>query len=235
MGRLIVITDAHVGRARAGTAEFFQMLARIEDVAGDLVFLGDVFDLWIALARYENELHRRFLAWCRRQKRLRSIGFMEGNHEFFVAQERASAFSWCTESPCRQEGGLLFVHGDQIDRGDLNHRFFRRLTRNRLAKTILRLVPGGPRLAGGIAARLRISNRRLRAGLPVQAIRRFGEARLGGAVHTVLVGHFHHEQRLGGGAGGQLVLLPDWHGSKRITLFDADRRAADTRHWRQLR
>jgi UDP-2,3-diacylglucosamine pyrophosphatase LpxH len=234
MERLIIITDAHVGGDRSGTREFLRMLDRFEGVGGGFVFLGDIFELWIALDRYETEVHRRFLEWCRRQRRHRSLGFMEGNHEFFVARERREAFGWCTDRPSYQQDGILYVHGDQIDRRDVNHLSFRWFTRNRLAAEVLRFAPGGPRLTGRIAALLKASSPRFRTALPTQAIRRFGETCHAAGAHTVLIGHFHQEQCLGSGRSCCLHLLPDWQTSGKITLLDTESRKVTSRHWTEI-
>lgn len=89
---MIIIADTHLSPTKGNIPEFFQMLDTFKKNNEDLVFLGDIFDLWIALPRYESDFHRKFLAWCREQRNHRIIGFIEGNHEFFVAEERKSLF-----------------------------------------------------------------------------------------------------------------------------------------------
>ena len=56
---MILIADAHTGKANVGA--FFEMLEAIADTGETVVFLGDIFDLWIGLPRYETDQHRRFL------------------------------------------------------------------------------------------------------------------------------------------------------------------------------
>ena len=73
---LVIVTDAHISESQGNTGPFFEMLAVLEQGVGDVVFLGDIFDLWISLPRYEDALHRRFLSWCQRQKAQRRIGFV---------------------------------------------------------------------------------------------------------------------------------------------------------------
>lgn len=235
MRQMILITDAHVGESQGNAAEFFEMLARLETDGRDLVFLGDIFDLWIALPRYESLIHKEFCEWCRRQKPHRRIGFMEGNHEFFVARERAEVFSWCTDAPWRQaDGGLLFVHGDLINRRDFNHRVFRKLAKSPLTRCFLRHAPRGPAVADAIKRRLRHANRKFRSGLPEGEIRRFAEGRLSADVHTILVGHFHTRHGYRGARGGSLHLLPDWHSSRTVGLLDPAAGSLAHVHWREL-
>ena len=78
----IVIADAHVDESSAEA--FFNLLGRIEASGVRVIFLGDVFELWIAIPRYEQTMHRRFLDWSRRQREKPIL--IEGNHEFFVNQ-----------------------------------------------------------------------------------------------------------------------------------------------------
>ena len=235
MSQTIFITDAHVGEAQGNAADFSAMLERLESDGRDIVFLGDIFDLWIALPRYERPIHREFCDWCRRQKTRRRIGFMEGNHEFFVARERAGAFSWCTDAPWRREGGgLLIVHGDLINRRDVNHLAFRRLAKSPLARCFLRCAPRGPALAEALKRRLRRTNRRFRTGLPEGEIRRFAEAWLSADIHTVLAGHFHTARSCQGPRGGRLHLLPDWHASQAVSVLDHATGEVTRMNWREL-
>jgi hypothetical protein len=66
---MLIIADAHVDEAFDNTVDFFDMLVHIARTRHDVVFLGDTFDLWIGLRRYENALHRRFMQWCRKEKK----------------------------------------------------------------------------------------------------------------------------------------------------------------------
>ncbi|MEJ2365241.1 MAG: hypothetical protein P8017_11290, partial [Deltaproteobacteria bacterium] len=84
----------------AGTADWLTKEGRVIDEI-KLVFLGDIFDLWVALPRYEDDAQRQFVAWCREQKKHRTIGFMEGNHEYYLARNRAQDFSWCSAAAWR--------------------------------------------------------------------------------------------------------------------------------------
>ena len=89
---MIIVSDAHINKSRGNHSEFFKMLAAIEKTEHDLIFLGDIFDLWIALPRYEEDIHVNFIAWSREQKDSRTIGFLEGNHEFYVGIDKSLDF-----------------------------------------------------------------------------------------------------------------------------------------------
>ena len=61
---MIIIADAHVDAAGNNVSDFFQMLQAIEKTDHDVIFLGDIFDLWVALPRYEKDIHRAFSRRC---------------------------------------------------------------------------------------------------------------------------------------------------------------------------
>jgi UDP-2,3-diacylglucosamine hydrolase len=214
---MILIADAHVGEL--SEERFFTMLASLEETTEPIVFLGDVFDLWIALPGYEARRHKRFSDWCRRQKERRTVGLLEGNHEIFVAEERAECFSWCTNRPWKVEpGGLLLCHGDWINWADKPYRIFRNLVRSRPIKTLMRIVPFAPRLAPIIKAKAKKTNRRFRCFLPVEEIRFFAESRFSEGISTIITGHFHMFYRYDGGyrEGKTPTPNPSQEGNKKV-------------------
>jgi UDP-2,3-diacylglucosamine hydrolase len=218
---MIIVTDAHLTQASCSSQDFFRMLATLEKSDHDIIFLGDVFDLWIALPRYEEEIHRRFLEWCRTQKARRQIGFIEGNHEFFIAEERAAYFSWCTHGTWRSEtGGLVLTHGDRINPVDKNYLRFRRLTRNKLAKFSMRFLPFGPRMANLLKLQLKKTSEQFRHQIPYAEIRRFAAENFLDGVSTIFVGHFHRDYHFRYSKSQTLYTVPDWHTSQKVTVFD---------------
>jgi len=232
---MIIISDAHVNEALGNHTQFFDMLAAFEACDHDLIFLGDIFDLWIALPRYEREIHRRFLTWCKQQKQRRTIGFIEGNHEYFLADERKSFFSWCTSSAFWQdELGNVFCHGDQVNRRDRNYLLFRKLMKNSLSKQILRCFPLGPQFVEYMKVRLKETNLDFRKQLPRQEIEDFAEYRFKEGGRIIFIGHFHREYRYHGHAGGELHTVRGWLGTGTVTLFDRKRRTVEYRNWQDL-
>jgi len=175
---MIIISDAHVNEAIGNHFQFFDMLAAFESCDHDLIFLGDIFDLWIAWPRYEREVHRRFLTWCKGQKQRRTIGFIEGNHEYFIAAEKKKFFSWCTDKAFWQdEHGTVFCHGDQVNRRDSNYLMFRKLSKNSISKQILRFLPMGPRLVESLKVRMKATNLNFRKHLPRREMETFARQR----------------------------------------------------------
>jgi UDP-2,3-diacylglucosamine pyrophosphatase LpxH len=231
----VLIADAHVSRSRGNADAFFRMLAALERGPGDVVFLGDIFDLWVALPRYEDDLHRAFLSWCRQQKMDRRVGFVEGNHEFFLAQTHAGAFTWCTQHAGQLDAeGLLFSHGDRINRRDRNYRLFRRLTKNPAAKMLMAALPFGPRLVHHIKLAMKGTNQQFRKNLPVNQLHQFAEACFAQGTTRIFMGHFHHGYHYRGAQGGDLHTLPDWFSQGWISVLPSDRSELLQGHWQGL-
>ena len=126
-----MIADAHIAGGEV-EQEFFRMLERLSALPPSVavVFLGDIFELWIALRRYEADLHRRFIRWCETEKQKRQIIFTEGNHEFFLPRR---LFTRSGRGDIRIND-LLFTHGDRINPKDIPYLFFRMGVRNFFTK-----------------------------------------------------------------------------------------------------
>lgn len=232
---MIIITDAHISRAAGNHATFFRMLESLEGNQQDLIFLGDIFDLWVALPRYENEDHHRFLAWCREQKAKRTIGFMEGNHEYYLTRCRSANFTWCSADAWRRENtGTLFVHGDQVNYRDRNYLYFRKIAKSTLGRLILRALPFGPRVADSIKLGLKNTNMAFRNHLPREEIESFANARFAEGIDTIFVGHFHREYTYRNADAKSLYVVPDWFGTEKVTVYDQRLQTATSLHWENI-
>lgn len=232
---MIIITDAHVSETNGSQTAFFEMLDFFKDGQQDIVFLGDIFDLWMALPRYENDIHHRFVAWCREQKKQRTIGFLEGNHEFYLAAGKPQAFSWCSAGAWyRDDTGSLFVHGDQVNRRDRNYLIFRKLIRNRLTQRILYYLPCGPRLAEVVKRRLKQTNHQFKKNFPRREIEAFAESRFAEGADPIFMGHFHREYVYRNPASKALYVLPDWQSTRKVTVFDQKAKQATFLNWQEI-
>ena len=232
---MIIVTDAHVSKARNNHRPFFDMLATIETTEHDLIFLGDIFDLWIALPGYERDIHLDFTAWCREQKNQRTIGFVEGNHEFYLSSQRANDFSWCSNGTWRMDGaGIIFAHGDQINRKDKKYLVFKKLVKNNLTKTLLKHLPSGPEFADSIKRGLKKTNKKFRKQIPRDEIKFFADRRFAEGINTIFVGHFHQEYCYQNPDSKKLYTLPDWLSTRKITLYHKNFRKISIQHWKEL-
>ena len=218
---MIIVSDAHIDESLDNQTEFFRMLRALEKSDEDLVFLGDIFDLWIALPRYELRVQQRFLSWCSAQKKYRRIGFIEGNHEYFLAAERRDFFTWCSDGPYQRDGkGNLFCHGDQINRRDRKYLCFRKMAKTGLTKTGLRLLPFGPEFVEQLKARLKLTNFEFRYRLPLEELEHFALNRFDSGDRIIFVGHFHQVHRFRGPDGRNLYTVPSWSKKGMITHFE---------------
>lgn len=232
---MIIIADAHIDETCGNDTDFFRMLHALENSDHDVVFLGDIFDLWIALPRYEKNSHRQFLSWCQEQKSHRSIGFIEGNHEYYVAQEKQNYFSWCSDAAKWQDdNGNLFCHGDQINRHDKNYLRFRRLAKNKIMKSILRYLPFGPSIGELLKIHLKKTNLEFRKRLPKAEITRFADDRFSDGVHTIFVAHFHQDYLYRNAEARALYIIPGWFRSKHVTLYDMESKRVTSHHWQEF-
>ncbi|MBT8363432.1 MAG: metallophosphoesterase [Deltaproteobacteria bacterium] len=233
---MIIVTDAHISKARGNHPAFFKMLAAIERTEHDLIFLGDIFDLWIALPPYEEDIHIKFIAWCLEQKNSRAIGFLEGNHEYYLASQRAQAFTWCSnEASWQDDAGTLFVHGDQINRKDRNYLIFKKLIKNSITKFILRNLLFGPKIAESIKKGSKKTNIKFRLQVPRDEIKFFADNRFAKGVDTIFVGHFHQEYCYRWHASKELHILPDWLSTQKVTLYQKNPKKVTTMHWKEIR
>ncbi len=232
---MIIVTDAHISKARGNDTAFFKMLKAIESTEHDLIFLGDIFDLWIALPRYETDIHNKFISWCLEQKKNRTIGFLEGNHEYYLASQRGQAFTWCSNDAWWQDdAGTLYVHGDQINRKDRNYLLFKKLSKNSVSKYILQYLPFGPMIADSLKEGLKKTNSQLRLQLPWDDIKFFADNRFAEGIDTIFMGHFHQEYCYANQELKKLYVLPDWLGTQKIARFQKNPIKISTRHWSEL-
>lgn len=217
---MIVVADAHVSETHNNVDPFFRMLSKISQTDQDVVFLGDIFELWIGLQRYEDANHNRFVEWCRTEKGNRTIGFIEGNHEFYVAQRHKSAFDWCSsKSHFIESQNLLFVHGDLINREDKNYLRFRALSKNPIAKWLVRWMPTGPEQVQKLKAKLKKTNQEFRLGLPKRAIQSFADEMFQKGIYKIMVGHFHEEFKIKNQDGKSLHVIPDWFTNQTVAVL----------------
>ena len=214
-----MIADAHL-TCRMPEDDFFRMLAAAACLPGDIgvIFLGDVFDLWIALPGYENAEHRRFLDWCRREKTKRKVIFLEGNHEFFVAKTYGDAFTYAGEG-MYQDGLLQWLHGDRINKADHGYAFLRFMIRNRLTRWFLRLIGPtfGPSFAHYVRERLRTTNQAYKHYFPEPHALRYLASCPPDSV--VFAGHFHN--RVTKTAEGRVLeVLPAYAEASELAYYD---------------
>lgn len=192
---LILVADPHWTEELTGLA-----VATAAHPDADWLFLGDVFDVWIALPGLESQAHRRFLDWVDgRRQAGRWVGLWSGNRDFFL-DGHADRFDYLGEGVGGglPEEGLAFEHGDLVNGADLGYRAWNLVSRSGPAWVFAGLLPGssGQSLARALERRMRTTNRDYRLAFPEQA---FAAAAAEQPDRTFLTGHFHTHHRIGNG------------------------------------
>lgn len=230
----ILIADSHI---REDTAEdFFAMLDRIRSYGpGSVVFLGDIFELWIALDGYETGIHRRFLDWCREAGKHFEVGFIVGNHEFYVTERYRDCFSWISEDSHTSADGIRFLHGDLINRSDTGYLLLRTVLRSRLTRFVLKILSGtiGPRISEHVRTALKPTNQQHKRQLPMRYLEEYSRLAAADRVKQIFAGHFHRYEQLDFPGGVPVTILPAWSASGEILCLMPDHQIC-CRPWREL-
>ena len=221
--KYILIADSHLEGGTEKAESFFRMLDLLaaRKPAG-IIFLGDIFELWIALDGYEIPEQKRFTDWCRAHLNEMEIGFIEGNHEFFVSATRADAFSWITDRYHDLHGTLRLMHGDTVNRRDWKYLLLRRAIRNGFTKFLLNLFARtiGPAVADRIRLLLKTSNMAHKKFLPREDLEICAGRCAAQGIVSLTAGHFHAWDQFHPPAGAFVTILPAWDNEKSIALLD---------------
>lgn len=224
---IAVIADAHLG-GPGGPAEplIAQLAALPAQGCSRLILLGDLFQAWVGLRKFETpEIAAVVAALARLRDGGMRLEYVEGNRDFFLRQSvYAPLFDRVTLETSAEIGGrrVLFVHGDGLNDRDRQYLFWRWLSKRGCVRWLLRALPkaAARRFVSSTERRLGETNFRHKARIPEEAIRRYAERRLGrsagGEGYDLLVlGHFH-EPRSWQVAGGEVRLLEAWFHSRRV-------------------
>ena len=138
--------------------------------------------------------------------------YVEGNREFFL---RGSYVERYFREVCDEEsfelGGkrFLLTHGDLLNEKDRPYRFWRAISKNRLSRASIALIPKrvANRFVWSVEARLYRSNFKHKTRLPVEMIRAFAARRFREGYDVLLLGHFHKswQEEVD---GGRVEILP---------------------------
>ena len=229
---MFIVADAHLDDGAELDGEFKAMLKALSRTDCDVVFLGDIMDLWIAKPRYEKGCHQAFIDWCRAESARRKVYFVEGNHEFFVASSHKDVFTTATTGSLRLEDAL-FVHGHAIQGKPWSfNRWFIPLSKSWLGSLVLALMPFGQAFARRVKRSL--GNRHPTPVLPEEEVRRWAAPLADkGELHELFLGHFHK--------GGEFTVgelrchaLPAWKCGGMAALYAPDTHSVTVGKWREL-
>jgi UDP-2,3-diacylglucosamine pyrophosphatase LpxH len=190
-----------------------------------VLFLGDLFHVWIGDRRYADDQIRRLepvLAGLR-SRGVPSV-YIEGNRDFFVAAgDYAELFDRVATEHAFTVGETryLAVHGDGLNDRDWRYLLWRRLSKNSLSRAAVALLPS--RLAAAMMhrteRRLAKTNFRHRQSIPEEAIRAYAERRLAEGHDVLVLGHFHAPLRIAVG-GGEARIYDAWFHRRQLEWIE---------------
>ena len=216
----VFISDVHLkGVDDPRTAPFAEFLRSWKGKADAMFIVGDLFDFYYG---FKDVIYWQHLpAFAAFEELVRSgmrVGYIEGNHEFRIAEAFRGALgieTWATDAEITIAGKrILLTHGDLADPKDYGYRFLHWALRNRLTASIAGVMP--PSLAM-IAARIASDGSRAYAigrGEKLTALfREKAKTAIGTGFDAVIFGHSHFpivETLTENGHTGTFANCGDW-------------------------
>jgi len=237
-GFVYFVTDSHLGGA--SSPEFIAMLRGLSE-ARAVIFLGDLFQVWLALPKYWDAVVLDVLEGFRS---LQAAGtrtvFVAGNREFFLPGTaeavRRSGLPFDSVVPgaavltwAGRRYGL--THGDLVNRRDAQYLKWRRLSRSPAFAWLFRAMPGGiaRRIAQRLERGLSATNLEIKIQYPLDELEEFAGAVLPG-LDGFFIGHFHRDELICvPGQKGALRIVPDWLSRKQVLRMAPDGRVQTLR------
>ena len=223
---IAVVADSHLGQKQDDLSPFLQALLQIRRRGVTSVYLlGDIFQYLIGDPKFSSPTLSGFLEGIRELRRGGvTVFYVEGNRDFYLRGSYLEAeFDSIRPEASFEAGGRKFflVHGDGINERDWPYRFWRLLSKNPIARSVMRLIPGpvANRIVSKTEERLRESNFKHKSLLPVDLILSFAEKRFARGDHVVLLGHFHEAWRKEL-RGGEVRIVPPFLEERRWLEVD---------------
>ena len=230
--RAVFLSDAHLNQDDTHSRNFLGLADKAAEEGIPLFLLGDVFDLWFGTPALTFGFQRPIID---RLRALRRAGlrlyYVEGNRDFYLGKDHeGSTFDAVSEGEMRASVGgkrLYLAHGDTVNRADLPYRFWKGISKNRIAYGSVARLPSSwilP-LADRIERKLRRSNRRHKGSFPEREARDFSLRLFAQGVDLVVLGHFHQERLIRfsqAESAKALVVLPSWKEAWRYFCIDAE-------------
>lgn len=230
--RAIFLADAHLNQEDLHSRTFLILAEKAAQEKIALFLLGDIFDLWFGAPaltfRFQQPIIDRLRALRREGLRL---FYVEGNRDFYLKPaHEGSTFDEVSGGEMRTAVGkrrIYLSHGDTVNRAYLAYRFWKAISKNRLAYGAVSALPSRIFLpmAERIERKLKRTNRRFRGTFPEEECRAFALRMFAEGIDFVILGHFHSERMLRftqGNAGKVLAVLPSWRDEWRYFYLTAE-------------
>ena len=210
------------------------MLSWVSTTNYDIVFLGDILELWIGLKCYSTPLADEFLAWCSREKTRRRVFFLEGNHEYFVCLHHRDAFTQAEPDELLLDE-VVFAHGD-VAQGIPAHLRFRWWSKSRLAHFLLRWLLGASAIVRRLKRNFERKNALRENHYPQEAVEHWADKcfKRHPAARRIILGHFHCQQEHCLPDGRQITVLPAWKDAYQVGVLNLANSELVIQNWRDL-
>ena len=226
-GLLYIVADSHLDDSFASGEEFIEMLLKLEN-PHTIVFLGDLFKIWLAPKKYWSKLHQLVLSSL---ENLRDNGcnvvLIAGNREMLLPRnlnerwKKILPFTHFSNSDWYLKWGNQrygFIHGDTINYNDTRYLRWKAFTNNRVFETVFLTIPAplARWIAGRVEEVLSDTNKEYKVFFPEKEIQEFAESSLK-VVDKYFIGHFHLDKEIKvEGYSSFLKIVPDWLSQRKV-------------------
>ncbi len=229
---LYIVTDSHLDEKSAPATEFAEMLSQLEN-PHTVVFLGDLFVIWLAPPKFWTGMHRKVMSGFQRLKdKGCNVVFIAGNRDMLLPRKFTERWKqslpfthfihndWYLNWGSKRYG---FIHGDSINYNDRQYLRWKALSRNWAFEGLFRIMPA--QLARWIAeqleAKLVDSNKEFKIRFPEKEMKEFANSVLP-KVDQYFVGHFHLDRLIEvEGCSSVLRVIPDWLSQRTVVRVHA--------------
>lgn len=142
----LLISDLHLTPTRPAIAQaFLSFMAETAPQAQQLYILGDFFEYWVGDDAMEPFHQKIAQALQRYSSAGNDVYFMPGNRDFAIGKHflKQTGAQWLNDPTLISINGekVLLMHGDSLCTADHQYLRFRKIIRNPIVLTILRLLP----------------------------------------------------------------------------------------------
>jgi UDP-2,3-diacylglucosamine hydrolase len=230
---LVFIGDVHLDRQDPALPEFLSFLEGLADRAARIVLMGDLFNVWIGGAGFEQP-HQAAVVETLVSLRGRGVtlAYLEGNRDYRIARHYAGrAFDQVSDGSLVERFGghrIHASHGDLVNVEDRQYRLWRRFSRSAPVWGLFGLLSRRRqfRLAESIERRMRSTNLAYKRQFPEAQVREYAARQFRAGSDLVVLGHFHVEKELAADPndplGGRVFVLPEWRESRRHLVVARD-------------
>jgi UDP-2,3-diacylglucosamine hydrolase len=199
--RAVFLADGHLNQDDIHSRTFLKMAEAAAAGKVAMFLLGDWFDLFFGTSRLAFDFQRPIIARLRELRRegLR-LSYVEGNRDFYLKDEHeGTTFDFVCEGEMLVTVGgkrVFLSHGDTVNRADLSYRFWKGISKSRIANRAVAHLPAWfflP-LAERVERKLKRYNRRHKESFPDADCRLYAEERFASGADIIVLGHFHQER-----------------------------------------